>query len=133
MVDAGTLLQVDGTIIAGVLILLTIGHFKNKPWGEEVDFGPDNKPKVTPYSAVFMIVIPFAISAIAILLEDVLIYPTTLFTLFLKSTLQSLGTISAIFGFAYLIGVLLWLVKPFKNRRKFSWPGHKNIGNSSEF
>lgn len=98
MIDASDVLQVDATVVVGILILLTISSFSNvafKKW----------KFKISPRQATTIIVIPFSLSAILILefydkYQDEVLWWSTL--------------ISAI-GFAYLIGLVFFLKTENKN------------------
>lgn len=84
MIDAGIILQVDGTVIAGVLILLTI---------KSVMSGTELKKDAG------FVAIPFACSAIVALADD-LNLPITMNG---SNILLLISVIFAMIGFVYLV------------------------------
>ena len=95
MIDANNLLQIDGVVIAGILILLTIKSFK----GEIKD--QRTRIKLTPKQAAGYVILPFAISAISIIIGTLI--PTYDAGNFL------IASIFSIIGFVYLIIVIFAL------------------------
>lgn len=99
MIDQSILLQVDATVIAGVLILLTIGHFRNEP--EFTNRSP------LSYRFATAIIVPFGFSAMIILVMSIMTIPTNENAL----SIDHLPTWSTFAGFFYLIvfmGVLTY-------------------------
>lgn len=103
------LLQVDATVIAGILILLTVGSsFVGNPMDQKIirRFGK-YKVEFTPASSVALIVIPFATSAILIVLEYALNYYSIDIGFDVERyPLPAMYFFATIAGFVYL----LWLV-----------------------
>src|SRR5438132_14389857 len=99
MIDLNILLQVDATVIAGVLILLTISVFSGKGILQlKIPFDWN------PRSMVAMIIVPFAVSAILIIWSSMNSIPTAapaeIYFNGLSNTL--LAPVASIFGFIYL-------------------------------
>jgi hypothetical protein len=92
MIDANNLLQIDGVVIAGILILLTIKSFKGEIKGQRT------RIKFTPKQAVAYIILPFSISAISIIIG-------TLIPLYDASSFL-IASIFSIIGFVYLVIVI---------------------------
>lgn len=128
VVSSDTLLQVDATVIAGILILLTITRFtktslsfdktaKNKVKRFFVKILEATYFKISPEHGVSLVVAPFSVSAIIILLENNAnsIYKGIL-------NLQFASFWSSV-GFAWLILVVVTL--------KFSIDYDENISSSS--
>jgi hypothetical protein len=87
------LLQVDATIIAGILILLTISSIKNQPL-------------LTLYS--FIGLVPFALSEILLLITDVLNFAAGSFV---AGWLIIVSRLAAIAGLVILTVVLAFIIK----------------------
>jgi len=85
-----TILQIDATLITGILILLTIGNLKN-PSGTSFQTS----------KAVAAVVIPFAISAILELFSTIVVEPTLHFRL--------ISIIFMIVGFVYVAVIVMGL------------------------
>ncbi len=92
MIDANNLLQIDGVVITGILILLTIKSFKGNT-KEQL-----TRIKFTPKQAVAYVILPFSISAISIIIGS--LTPTGDANSFL------IASIFSIIGFVYLIVVI---------------------------
>jgi hypothetical protein len=93
-IDDATLLQVNATVIVGVFILLTLRQLAHIKGG---NVGPDTATTTNiPIwgRLTFALVLPFAISAFFILIEDA--WPTIL-------TFDTASKIFAIVGFVYII------------------------------
>ena len=105
MIDANSILQVDGTVIAGILILLTIKSFKKD--GSELP----TKIKLTPKQACGYVIVPFSISAAFMIFGS-------LVTTFDMTGFQ-LASISTIIGFVYLIVVIIAINEMTKNDTQF--------------
>ena len=99
MIDANNLLQVDGTVIAGIMILLTIKSFK----GDHSE--AFTKIKLTPKDAVAYVIFPFSISAI-IAVSDAFKVTTTQTTQTGIDMLLILSAIFTVIGFVYLVIVI---------------------------
>ena len=100
MIDVNNILQVDGTVIAGILILLTIKSFK----GDHNE--AFTKIKLTPKDAVAYVILPFSISAI-IAVSDAFKVITTQTTQTEIDILLILSAIFTVIGFVYLVIVIL--------------------------
>ncbi len=61
MIDANNLLQIDATVIAGILVLLTVKSFKGEYYEQPT------RIRLTPKQAAGYVVLPFSISAISII------------------------------------------------------------------
>ena len=97
MIDANSLLQIDGVVIAGILILLTIKSFKGEKKEQRTSI------KLTPKQAVAYVILPFAISAISIISGTLMpFYDTGSFLI---------AGIFSIIGFVYLIVVIFAINK----------------------
>lgn len=99
--EISELLQIDATIIAGILILLTISSLK-----------PEHNPKrsflyFSKEQLTAVVVIPFGISAIQLLAKSV--QPNTS-----NTTIEFIDIVLPIVGFCYLIIVIMALVKRVK-------------------
>jgi len=91
MIDQTVLLQIDATIIAGVLILLTIGHFRNEQYFQ-------NRTPLS-YRFATAIILPFGFSAMSILVISFMIIPdkVDIFSTY------NIPTWTSFIGFLYLI------------------------------
>ena len=98
MIEPTILLQVDAAIIAGVLILLTVGHFRNEPQRR-------NRSPL-PYRYAAVVILPFALSAICVLASSLLPETTINATENTLFPIASISTWFAIFGFLYLIAFI---------------------------
>jgi len=96
MIDQNVLLQIDATVIAGVLILLTIGHFRN-----ESQF---RSRTPLSYRYTLVIILPFASSAIFILLAS--IYRDLNGSINNPEAWSVLESGTALIGFFYLIAFI---------------------------
>ena len=92
MIDSSNILEVDGTVVAGVLILLTIKPITSLKEGRK--------------SAIY-VAIPFAVSAI-FALSDQMNMPITFMG---ADILFLISIISTMFGFVYLVVFLIWVTK----------------------
>lgn len=100
MMQAFDLLQLDATIIVGVLILLTITSYKVKPEDAKKFFRGFTKEGMTA-----LIVTPFAISALEVLLRCITI-DTNMLNPISECPLISFDLIFPIGGFFYLLLVV---------------------------
>lgn len=109
MIDSSIYLQVDATVIAGLLILLTIGSsfkFKKmhteviqKIWKWEI--------KHTLYESVLTMILPFTVSAMMIIADELTSTPYP----FLHGILVALYTGITGLGFAYVLWIVSVLAK----------------------
>ncbi|MGI0026365.1 MAG: hypothetical protein ACREAD_00795 [Nitrosopumilaceae archaeon] len=108
MIDVNNILQVNGTVIAGILILLTIKSFK----------GDHNETftriKITPKDAVAYVIIPFSISAI-IAVSDAFKITTTQTNSTGIDWLLIGSAIFTVIGFVYLAIVIFAISKMAKS------------------
>ena len=101
MLGLDALLQVDATVIAGILILLTLTSYKVSESDSKKFFRGFTKEGMTA-----LVVIPFAISAIQILLKYVQYSPT--------DSLTGFDVVFPIGGFGYLILVVCLIARSAK-------------------
>ena len=87
MIDTNSILQVDGTVIAGVLILLTIRYTRKEKLTREAGFVP----------------VPFAISAIFGLFDAMYMDVTDQTTFTGINIISLLSVAFTMLGFVYLI------------------------------
>jgi hypothetical protein len=129
MIDHNVLLQIDATVIAGVLILLTIGHFRNEPQFR------NRTPLSYKYAAVM--ILPFATSAIFILIDSIY---EEFFGLRkdIPIGIRSLESVAAVLGFLYLIVFIFVLAFrkriensfDFEIKKHYWFPPEKQYNNS---
>ncbi len=92
MIDTNNLLQINGVVIAGILILLTIKSFKGEIKGQRTYI------RLTPKQAVAYVIVPFSFSAMSIITGTLIpAYDAGSFVL---------ASILSIIGFVYLIIVV---------------------------
>lgn len=116
MLESSDLLQIDATIIAGILILLTISSFIPTPTGQINRMNRKIIQKIgkktyefTPYSVTAFIVMPFAVSAILIIIKqsfDMYQIEHQFFANFPLMYLFSTGI-----GFVYLLWVVIVIAR----------------------
>lgn len=95
------ILQIDATVIAGVLILLTVTSFV-----EQRD-AQSSKPLFKPRRAVGYVGIPFALSAIIALFASIPILPGAPLTAENENTLLVIAGGLTLAGFTYMIAVFV--------------------------
>lgn len=95
------ILQIDATVIAGILILLTITSFV-----EQRDT-QSSKPVLKPRKAVGYVGIPFALSAIIALLASMPLTPSAKIAAQDQDSLLIIAIGLTLIGFGYMIGVFI--------------------------
>lgn len=99
MLNAGDILQLDGTVIAGVLVLLTLSAIGKRSLGEIPYF------RLSVRQAVSFVIIPFSLSALTLIFNEIAEKPNdegALYWAFIFSML----------GFLYLIGTTIFVRMP---------------------
>ena len=113
ILDNSAILQADATVIVGVLFFLTLTSF--------IELGSEEVWKVNITSATTIIVVPFSVSAMMILISSVYHLPETFSQILkrngdinidertygIKVRMSRWARILPLFGFGYLIGVVL--------------------------
>lgn len=122
MIDDVNLLQIDSTVIAGVLILLTIGHFRNERQYR-------NRPPQS-YRYAALIIVPFAISAMSILVMNMMIIADTTIPLSSPKSIPTWLTFSGFFYLAFVMCVLFSRRETgisFEIKQTYWYPPEKQI------
>jgi hypothetical protein len=88
-IDDITLLQVNTTAIIGIFIFLTLGRLSRNQ--------PEHTTDFTRWGLTFALLIPFAASALSIMIKDTVPYA--------ESHIGNLPNILTMVGFAYIIVV----------------------------
>lgn len=104
-INPDILIQVDATVIAGVLILLTIGSVFPFAMNRKIS------SSLTPATAVAIILFPFAISIMSLLYPDFIRTPTTSDIFGLIPYAFNFAVFSAIAGFVYMLVIIMIIVR----------------------
>lgn len=116
-IDPNILLQIDATVIAGILILLTVSSFT----GEGV-ISLRIPFDWNPRSIVAVTTIPFSVSALSLVWASMTAIPTAnVLTVVIAYLLNAfVAPMASVFGFAYMVWIALsmWFAKEYTSRNR---------------
>jgi hypothetical protein len=108
MLDESIIIQVDATVIAGILILLTISSFKFEGMDETILQKLGKKGKLSTYLVVFILTMPFSASVLCLVIMDFtnVFYPQTVLVNGKVPLLLFFAELLTGMGFAYVLAVV---------------------------